>query len=96
MDGAVRGVREELGVTNVSLKQVSDVVPTMLDITELGVKDYEFQVTFRGVSDAKLKLSAAEVAEIRFYQVDDLKMAMSECPEYFTPWFRSCASKIGL
>jgi len=94
--GALRGLREELGVTGVSLEPVSAVVRAKLDVAELGIKDYEFQVSFRGVSDAELMLQTAEVAEIRLCRVDELRAEMLTSPERFTPWFLGRARDVGL
>jgi isopentenyl-diphosphate delta-isomerase len=94
--GAIRGLREELGITGVNLEPVSDIIRTKLEVAEQGVKDYEFQVSFRGVSDAALRPNMSEVAEIRLYQLDELRAEMLDSPGKFTPWFRSRASDIGL
>jgi isopentenyl-diphosphate delta-isomerase type 1 len=94
--GAIRGLREELGITGVNLEPVSDIIRTKLEVAEQGVKDYEFQVSFRGVSDAALRPNISEVAEIRLYQLDELRAEMLNSPAKFTPWFRSRASDIGL
>lgn len=48
LEGAVRGIREELGITGVRLERVSNVIRAKLDIAESGISDYEFQVSFRG------------------------------------------------
>ena len=94
--GAIRGLSEELGITGVTLKPVSNVIRTKLEVAEQGIKDYEFQVSFRGVSDADLRPQTSEVAEIRLYQLDELRVEMLSAPERFTPWFRSRASDFGL
>ena len=94
--GAIRGLSEELGITGVTLKPVSNVIRTKLEVAEQGIKDFEFQVCFRGVSDADVRPQTSEVAEIRLFQLDDLRVEMLSRPENFTPWFRSRASDIGL
>ena len=94
--GAIRGLSEELGITGVTLKPVSNVIRTKLEVAEQGIKDFEFQVCFRGVSDADVRPQTSEVAEIRLFRLDDLRAEMLRRPENFTPWFRSRASDIGL
>ncbi len=94
--GAIRGLGEELGITGVSLTRISDVIRTKLEVGEHGIKDFECQVSFRGESDADLRPQKSEVAEIRLYQLDDLRVEMLSYPERFTPWFRSRANDIGL
>ncbi len=95
-DGATRGLSEELGISGVSLEPIGEVIKTKLEIVERNVKDFEFQRSFKGVSDAVLRPQTSEVAGIRFFQLDDLKVAMLSNPEKFTPWFRSRAKEIGL
>ncbi len=94
--GAIRGLREELGVEGVRIEPVSDVIRSRLQVTELGIKDYELQMCFRGVSDADLVPNPDEVVEIRIFTLGDLKTAMHESPMEFTPWFRGRAQDIGL
>ncbi|MDJ0760701.1 MAG: NUDIX domain-containing protein [Woeseiaceae bacterium] len=95
-DGATRGLREELGVSGVSLEPAGEVIQTRLEIPERNIKDYEFQCSFKGVSDAELKLQPIEVAEVQLFELDDLRLEMLNNPESFTPWFRSRAKDIGL
>ncbi len=95
-DGAIRGLREELGISGVMLEPASPEIKSKFEVSKLGIKDYEVQVCFRGVSDAELVLQASEVAEIRLFNLEDLKSAMLRTPDRFTKWFRERASDIGL
>lgn len=95
-DGALRGLREELGVSGVRLEPVSNEIRSKFERAESGVKDYEIQVCFRGVSDAELLPQAAEVAEVRLVELYDLQSAMLRTPDDFTPWFLARASDVGL
>ena len=94
--GAIRGLREELGVEGVTLEPASKVIRTKLKVAEMGIMDYELQVCFRGVTDADLTPQSSEVAEIRLYQLSELKADMQESLDQFTPWFRDRANDIGL
>ncbi len=94
--GAIRGLSEELGIEGVRLEPVSDVIRARLEVAELGIKDYELQVCYRGVSDANLMPQPDEVADIRLFALGDLKTAMHKSPNEFTPWFRGRAQDIGL
>ena len=94
--GAMRGLSEELGIDDVRLVPVSDVIRSKLEVPELGIKDYELQLCYRGVSDAEIMLQSDEVAEIRLFTLVDLKTAMRKTPDEFTPWFRGRAQDIGL
>ena len=94
--GAIRGMSEELGITGVRLERVSNVVRATLDIAEQGIKDYEFQVSFRGEFDGAPAPKPSEVSEIRFLGLGELQAEMTKAPEKFTPWFRGRAVDIGL
>ena len=94
--GAIRGLGEELGIESVKLEPVSDVIHAKLEVAELGIKDYELQMCFRGISDARVMCQPDEVAEIRLFTLGDLETAMRESPREFTPWFRGRAQDIGL
>jgi len=94
--GAIRGLSEELGVEGVTLEPASEVIRARLEVAEMGIKDFELQMCFRGVTDADLTPQSSEVAEVRLYQLSELKADMSESPDQFTPWFRDRANDIGL
>lgn len=96
LDGATRGLNEELGISGVQLESIGEVIQTKLEIAERSIKDYEFQLSFKGVSDAELRPQTSEVAEVRLFQLDDLRNEMFGNPEKFTPWFLSRAKEIGL
>lgn len=94
--GAIRGLREELGIEGVKLEPVGDVIRARLEIADLGIKDYELQMCYRSVSDADLKPQSNEVADIRLFTLADLKTVMQNAPNEFTPWFHDRAQDIGL
>ena len=93
---AIRGVSEELGIEGVSLEPVGGVIRAKLEVAEQGIKDFEFQMCFRGVSDADIVLESSEVAETRLFELGELKAAMQMSPYNFTPWFRRRSHDIGL
>lgn len=95
-NGATRGLSEELGISGVHLEPIGEVIQTKLEIAERNIKDFEFQLSFKGVSDAELRPQPSEVAEVRLFQLDDLRNEMLGNPEKFTPWFLSRAKEIGL
>ena len=96
LDGAVRGLSEELGIVGVRLETASDVIRTKLEVPEHDIKDFEIQMCFRGTSDAELKPQSSEIAELRLIELGELQAAMRELPNEFTPWFRRCAQEIGV
>ena len=96
LTGAMRGLKEELGIAGVNLEPLTRVIRTKLEVEDLGIKDYEYQISFRGVSDADVSPQTSEVAEIRLFELNELRVAMFESPKEFTPWFRERANDIGL
>ena len=93
---AMRGLREELGVDQVSLESFGGVTRARLDIPELELKDYELQQSFRAVFDGALRPDSSEVCEIDTLVLPDLTAAFGERPNDFTPWFRDTAVRLGL
>ena len=86
-DSAIaREAKEEIGVTT--------------DLTYLGKfasRDIqqdktilEFNAIYEGhiTSDTPLKLQESEVSEVKWFELDELKQAMEDDPEQFTPGFR--------
>ena len=95
-EGARRGLREELGVTNVVIEPLGGVVRAQLEMAEHGLKDYELQQSFRGVFDGELRPNVDEVGETSTFDLDDLGVALAVRPDDFTPWFRESALRLGL
>jgi len=96
LEGALRGLNEELGIDGVALQPIGKEVRTIFEVSALGIRDCELQMCFRGVSDAEIVLQVDEVAETRLLQPGDLKEAMRESPASFTPWFCDRAQEVGL
>jgi len=92
--GARRGLREELGVDEVTLEPVGEVTWARLDIAERGIKDYELQQAFRGTFDGELRPDSSEVCEVDAMSPEDLALAFKERPHDFTPWFRESAIRL--
>lgn len=93
---ALRGLREELGVEQIVLERFGSVTRSQLDIVERGLKDYEWQQSFRGVSDGELRPNVDEVCEVRTLDLADLEREFAQKPDDFTPWFRDSAIRLGL
>lgn len=87
LEGALRGLREELGVTGVTLEPLGEPFHGRLDQEDLGIRDYELQQAFRGAWAGTLHPDPAEVAEVRSMDPDALSQWTRTHPEDFTPWF---------
>lgn len=96
MAGAIRGLEEELGIDGTELQPVGGVIRAKLEVAEEGIKDYEFQMCFLGVSDADVNAQSSEVTETDLVGLNELKSAMCKSPDRFTPWFRHLAINIDL
>jgi isopentenyl-diphosphate Delta-isomerase len=93
---AHRGLAEELSIRGVELTPLGDVVRGCVDVPELGIKDHEFQQSFRGVYDGAYEIDPIEVADVRRVSLRDLAAEIVATPEAFTPWLRSRLREFGL
>lgn len=96
LQGALRGLREELGVRGVELSPIGEPFAGRLDQPEFGVRDYELQQAFRGRWDGPIEIDPAEVAEVRPVALDALARWVREAPEDFTPWFLRDVVRCGI
>jgi isopentenyl-diphosphate delta-isomerase len=94
--GAMRGLREELGVEQVDLEPFGGEVRVTLDLPALNLRDYEIQQAFRAVYDGELNPNPDEVAAIDAVAATALCAAFIARPDAFTPWFRESATRLGL
>ena len=85
---ALRGLREELGVENVTLQPMQGVRSSSFNIPELDLHDCEFQQAFRGTYDGPVHPDLAEVAEVRLLPLAELDTWLAQAPERFTPWLK--------
>ncbi len=84
--GAARGIMEELSIKGVSLEKLRG--PRSQEfIYPNGLIDRELTVLFRGRYDGKIRIDLVELAEARFFRIDDVKRMIRENPDQFTPWF---------
>jgi isopentenyl-diphosphate delta-isomerase len=96
VQGAMRGLSEELEVEEVALEPLGGISRAQLNIPDIGVKDYELQQAFRGVYDGPLRPDASEVLELDAWLLPDLYAAFARRPKDFTPWFRDSTARLGL
>jgi isopentenyl-diphosphate Delta-isomerase len=94
--GALRGLREELGVANVALQRLGDAVQARLEIADKGIKDYELQQSFRGIFDGDVRPDPIEVRAVDLMTLAEVTSAMRTRPDDFTPWFRDAFDRLGL
>jgi isopentenyldiphosphate isomerase len=80
LEGARRGLEEELGVSGVELTPLGKPFPGRLDQAELGVHDYELQQAFQGTWDGPIRPHPAEVAEVRSMSLQELARWVHESP----------------
>lgn len=94
--GALRGLREELGLSRVVLEPLGEVARVRLDIPDKGIKDYELQQSFRGICDDEARPAPSEVLEVGFVALPELAAAFRDRPGEYTPWFRAAAARHGV
>lgn len=96
LQGALRGLREELGVENVSPEALGGVLESCVVDEDAGVRDRELQQAFRVVFDGPVSPDPDEVADTALCSIEELAGAFARRPRDFTPWFRGSAARLGL
>jgi len=87
-EGALRGLREELGISGVELTRLGEATPHRLEITALGIRDFEFQQCFRAVHAGPVSPDHVEITEVNLVTPSALQKTLRERPQCFTPWLR--------
>lgn len=87
LDGAQRGLAEELGVTGILLEALGSIHRSEYRLPELAVVDRELQQAFRGTHAGPVTADPAEVAEVRAVSLEELACWVTRAPGGFTPWF---------
>lgn len=98
VEGASRGLREELGLTGVALTPIGVIEAFRLERPEQGIRDFEFQQSFRGTLQARVVVTPdpAEVMETRAVDLQELARQFAQRPDEYTPWFRRWAAELAL
>lgn len=88
MDSALRELQEEIGVEGISLREINRLKYEHAD--EEGRIFRRFAVTYLGEinHDYAFKIEPTEVAEIRWFTIDDAKKLTKTSPENVTSGFR--------
>jgi isopentenyldiphosphate isomerase len=82
LDAAVRGMKEEMGVTGVDIK------PLVKFRMNYGVNDNEISVLYEGVVDPdKVKFDPIEIEGINYYSTTELQEMIKEGNVKFCGWF---------
>lgn len=95
-EAAVRGLREELGVSGADLEPWGDVHRSEQAVAGLGVVDRELQQAYRGTWTDSVTPAPAEVAAVRPLPLAELGRWMRVEPAAFTPWFLAEAQRLKL
>jgi isopentenyl-diphosphate Delta-isomerase len=96
LDGALRGLTEELGIEGIALEPMGGVRRWQCELPEIGVVDRELQQAFRGCYDGALAPDPREVAQVERLSLAELAAWLQRSPEAFTPWFVAELDQLGL
>ncbi|MCZ6642027.1 MAG: NUDIX domain-containing protein [Gammaproteobacteria bacterium] len=96
LDGALRGLIEELGIHTVVLASLGLQRKSCWEIPEQNVRDCEMQQAYRGVYDGVIKADPLEVAEVRAISLAALETWIAAEPASFTPWFLRDLTELGI
>lgn len=95
IDGAYRGLMEELGVSGVILAPLGEQTRAQVEIVEHGIRDRELQQSFIGTYDGPIHADASEVTEVKLIDRDTLVRDVSRTPQSYTPWLRERLVRLG-
>jgi len=93
---ARRGLEEELGLRNVTLSACGPEIQERHEIPEQGIRNYEFQRCFRGISDDELVLDPTEVVAARELSITAFNRLAQKEPNSLTPWLMEWARLLEL
>lgn len=93
---AHRGLSEELGIAGLSLMPLGDIRRMRLDLPHAGVRDYELQQSFHARHDGPFEADPDEVVELSFFTPADLRDALMQRPDEFTPWAQQDIAELAL
>jgi isopentenyl-diphosphate delta-isomerase len=95
VDGARRGLAEELGVSGVALTPLGDIVHATVALPADDVLDNELQQSFTGTYDGTITPDPAEVAAVRAIDRRTLVEELRRGDERYTPWLRARLTLLG-
>jgi isopentenyl-diphosphate delta-isomerase len=84
---ALRGLREERGVTDVVLTALGEPRRYRWEDPECGIADRELQQAFSGCHAGPVVPDGTEVAAVRVVHPCELGRWIAAAPDTFTPWF---------
>ena len=85
IEGAQRGLREELDIASVSLERLGG--ERWVEQIGADYADREIQQAFRCSYAGAVRPDPAEVAQVRYIAMVDLHAWVTASPADFTPWF---------
>ncbi len=94
--GALRGAREELGLTQLTLTPLGGERRFTLELPAQQLRDFEFQQSFRGQFTAVPSIDPLEVAQLRTLSLEQLGKELETQSQLFTPWFRSLVDELAI
>ena len=87
---ATRRLYEECGIKDVSLTERGWFIYRA--VFDNGLTEYEADHILTGVYDGSLAPDSAEIAELKWIDMDELKADMISKPEKYAPWFFTALS----
>lgn len=96
LPAAQRGLTEELGLRGVVLTPCGPEIQERHNDPTQGIRNYEFQRCFYGVSDLEITIDPVEVAAVRNLDLNDFAQEVADAPNTFTPWLLRWAHTLQL
>lgn len=85
-DAAVRGLKEELGISGVKLTELGKLTPK-----EAGVNC--FMKAFKLIHDGKIDYDKVGIESIKFYPLENVRETLNKMPDKFKPDFKPVFEK---
>ncbi|CAG5076249.1 isopentenyl-diphosphate Delta-isomerase [Parvicella tangerina] len=90
-EAAMRRLNEELGFTVDVEEQFSFIYKSELD---KGLTEHEFDHVFFATYEGEMNPNPAEVMEVKYVELEELKRDMKDSPENYTEWFKICFNEV--
>ena len=81
-DAAIRGLKEELGITNISIQPLAKIK------MNYGPNDNEISMIYKGTAELdQVQFDPQEIERVDAYMLEELDALLNQQPEIFSYWF---------
>jgi isopentenyl-diphosphate delta-isomerase len=88
--GAHRRLKEEMGFDCPLKKKYCFIYKKKFDN---GLTEHEYDCVFEGIHNGKIVSNPAEIEEVRWIEIEDLKIRIKKNPKGYTEWFKQIVER---